>query len=187
MRWGSYFAEKVENSYWMISKFQGSVRLQLGILTRTKSIRSFPREKPDDVIMGHFSKRENGNWMENLALLHDRSIWYLAWLGKPGVNVDFRHIWAWFMQKNLRERGLAPLGRPRIIFQGIENIVPSWSPFHETAENGNLNIYKGRCWLWTYTNSEFMMKKYKSISSNKYSRNEDLIFNTQSWETFISV
>ena len=36
-----------------------------------------PRGKRDDVI-GHISKRENGNWMERIALLRDRSIYHPA-------------------------------------------------------------------------------------------------------------
>ena len=36
-----------------------------------------PRGKRDGVI-GHISERENGNWMEIIALLRNRSIWHPA-------------------------------------------------------------------------------------------------------------
>ena len=56
-----------------------------------------------DGVIEHTSKHENGNWMKNIALLRDRSIWYPAWSGKLGIKLDFMKFWAWFTQKTLRE------------------------------------------------------------------------------------
>ena len=52
-----------------------------------------PSGKRDGVI-GHISRRENVNVDEKIALLRDTSILYPASLGKLGVNVNFRYLWA---------------------------------------------------------------------------------------------
>ena len=57
-----------------------------------------PSGKCEGVIR-HILELENGNWMEKIALFREWSIWHPAWLGKLGMNMNFRQplgvIWAW--------------------------------------------------------------------------------------------
>ena len=65
-----------------------------------------PSRGKRDGVIGHILKRENGNRVKKLALLHDRSIWHLTWLDKLGVNIDFRHFCGWFVQKTWVKAGI---------------------------------------------------------------------------------
>ena len=58
-----------------------------------------PKGRRDGVIR-HQSKRENGNLGEKIALLRDRLIRHPLGLCKLVVNVNFRHLWTWFVRKN---------------------------------------------------------------------------------------
>ena len=70
-----------------------------------------PRGNRDGVIR-HILGRENGNWMKKVEWLREWSIWYPAWLGKLGVNMNFRQFLGVIFAKNLRENGISspPLG-----------------------------------------------------------------------------
>ena len=72
-----------------------------------------PRGKRDGVIQ-HILERENGNWMKIIASLRDKSIWYPAWLGKVGVNMNSRQFLGVLCAKNLRESRISTsrLGGP---------------------------------------------------------------------------
>ena len=54
------------------------------------------------------------NLMKIIALLRDELIWHPAWLGKLGVNVNFRQFLCVICAKNLRESGISsyPWGAP---------------------------------------------------------------------------
>ena len=58
-----------------------------------------------DCVIGPISERENGNWMNIIASLRDKSIWNPAWLGTIGVNVNFRQFLGVICVRNLRETG----------------------------------------------------------------------------------
>ena len=76
-------------------------------LVNWEVIKRGPQRVKRDCVIGHISKRENGNWMRNVALLRDRSIWNPAWLDKLGVNWISCDLWAWSIKQNLRESGIS--------------------------------------------------------------------------------
>ena len=47
--------------------------------------------------------------MEKIALLRDRSVWNSAWLGKPGVNMNFMQFFGVIYAKNLCESEILSL------------------------------------------------------------------------------
>ena len=65
-----------------------------------------PRGNRDGVFR-HILGRENGNWMKKVEWLREWSIWYPAWLGKLGVNMNFRQFVGVIFAKNLRENGIS--------------------------------------------------------------------------------
>ena len=65
-----------------------------------------PRGKRDGVIW-HILERENVNWVKIMAWLREKSIWHPAWLGKLGVNMNFRQFLSVICAKNLRESGIS--------------------------------------------------------------------------------
>ena len=87
------------------------------------SLKGAPRAK-HDCVNGHISKRENVNWMEKIALFRDRSICHPAWLGKLGVNMNFRQF---LVVIYVRESGI---------------LSPPWeAPL--TFGNGSLRKFRG--------------------------------------------
>ena len=72
----------------------------------TSTLNGAPRGKHDGVIL-HILEREKKNWMGKIALLREWSIWHLAWLGKLGVNMNFRQFLGVICAINLRESGIS--------------------------------------------------------------------------------
>ena len=54
------------------------------------SIDMSPSRGKRDCVIGHILKRENGHWLKKIAFLCHRFVWHPAWLGKVGVNMNFR-------------------------------------------------------------------------------------------------
>ena len=45
-----------------------------------------------DGVIRHILKRENVNGMKKIAFLREWSFWHPTWLGKLGVNMNFRQF-----------------------------------------------------------------------------------------------
>ena len=122
-----------------------------------------PRGKRDGVIR-HILGHENGNWMWKIALFRDWSIWHPAWLGKLGVNMNFRQFLGVICAKNLRESGIlsSPWGAP---FSSFTILKGSDQRFKESSLKKSYRIWSrgGRHIEFSQKISNMMKLKVKKF------------------------